>query len=138
MAEMFLSPGSQIQIADADDTSVHEREASDTGCDQQVQRHWKLSLLEVETSESDDNVYDEVQRYQAEPQISVNADALLWWKEHSACFPQLSQVAKKYLSTPATTIPCERLFSVAGEIVNKKRALLLPEMRTNSSLCQTD
>jgi len=34
---------------DADDTSVREREASDTGIDQQVQKQRKLSLLEVET-----------------------------------------------------------------------------------------
>ena len=37
------------------------------------------------------------------------------------------QNGKKYLSVPATSTPSERAFSIAGGIVNKKRACLLPE-----------
>ena len=39
----------------------------------------------------------------------------------------LKTVALRYLSTPATTVPCERLFSLAGNIVTQKRASLLPD-----------
>ena len=36
-------------------------------------------------------------------------------------------MAKKYLAVPATSTPSERAFSVAGCVVNKKCACLLPE-----------
>ena len=36
-------------------------------------------------------------------------------------------VAKKYLAIPATSIPSERFFSLAGFIVRKNRTKLLPE-----------
>ena len=43
----------------------------------------------------------------------------------------MKTVALRYLGTPAhqllTTVPCERLFSLAGNIVTQKRASLLPD-----------
>ena len=36
-------------------------------------------------------------------------------------------MARNYLAVPATLTPSERTFSVAGCVVNKKRACLLPE-----------
>ena len=39
----------------------------------------------------------------------------------------IHKMARKYLDLPATSTPSERVFSIAGSIVNKKRACLLPE-----------
>jgi hypothetical protein len=39
---------------------------------------------------------------------------------------KLKPIALKYLSTPATTVPCERLFSLAGSVISRKRASLKP------------
>ena len=36
-------------------------------------------------------------------------------------------MARKYLAVPATSTPSERAFSIAGCVINKKRACLLPE-----------
>ena len=52
---------------------------------------------------------------------------LLWWKCYEAQFPLLAKLAKKYLCIPATSVPSERAFSAAGNVVNSKRACLLPE-----------
>ncbi|KAL6483231.1 hypothetical protein MHYP_G00081030 [Metynnis hypsauchen] len=65
--------------------------------------------------------------YRAEPTISETTCSLQWWSCHAGAHPQLSALAQKYLSSPATSVPCERLFSLAGNIVQKKRAALTSE-----------
>jgi len=52
---------------------------------------------------------------------------LQWWKENEQIFPNLAAVAKGVLSVPASSVPAERVFSLAGTIVSKKRNRLSPE-----------
>ena len=52
---------------------------------------------------------------------------LHWWKVNSTRYPYLTYIAKKYLAIPATSVPAECAFSVAGHIVNQKRSCLLAE-----------
>ncbi|KAI4801021.1 hypothetical protein KUCAC02_006184 [Chaenocephalus aceratus] len=59
---------------------------------------------------------------------------LQWWSTHEGAHPQLSALARKYLGSPATSVPCERLFSLAGNIVQKKRAALSSE-NVNRLVC---
>jgi len=42
-------------------------------------------------------------------------------------------LAKKYLSVVATSVPCERLFSEAGQVISQKRNRLSPD-RVNQLL----
>lgn len=49
---------------------------------------------------------------------------LTWWSQHEKAFPELSQEAKKLLAIPATSVPSERLFSKAGELISSKRTCL--------------
>ena len=48
-----------------------------------------------------------------------------FWKDKKSTYPLMYQVAKKYLHIPATSVPSERIFSLAGFIVRKKRTKLL-------------
>ena len=66
----------------------------------------------------------EVTRYVDEP--FTQDSPLEWWKRNAFRYPILSQMAKKYLAIPATSVPSERAFSSAGHIVNSKRSCLLP------------
>ena len=52
---------------------------------------------------------------------------LKWRKENSHRLPLLPKLAKKYLCVPVTSVPSARAFSLAGYIMNQRRACLLPE-----------
>ena len=57
---------------------------------------------------------------------------LAWWEKYEAsskCKIKLAlcKLAKQFLTPPPTSTNCERLFSVAGQIMDEKRANLLPE-----------
>ena len=70
----------------------------------------------------------ELLAYGREPLLPADADPLLWWKATGhARYPYVAQVAKKYLTVPGTSVRSERVFSTAGNIVNKKRAALAAE-----------
>lgn len=88
----------------------------------------RLFELPSDTSDSDDEPLVQpssaslaVQRYKAELQADAEQCPLEWWKIHAGSHPVIASLA-----TPATTVPCERLFSVSGNIVSKKRASLTP------------
>lgn len=63
----------------------------------------------------------EVQRYMADPLIPWTEDQLLFWATRKTVYPHLYRLALQFLCTPASTVPCERIFSKAGEIISKKR-----------------
>ena len=49
-------------------------------------------------------------------------DPCQWWaNEGKKRFPLMQQLASKYLAIPATSVPSERVFSAAGEVISKKR-----------------
>lgn len=73
-----------------------------------------------------DKLLIEIEEYEDEQEIDDEEDPLQWWKDNQNKYPLLSLMAKKYLGTPATSVPSERLFSIAGQILTKKRARLSP------------
>ena len=69
---------------------------------------------------------NEVLLYLQEPTPDINTDPLDWWKSNGARYPRLLNVALKYLGVPATSVPSERIFSKAGEIVSRRRSSFHP------------
>ena len=78
------------------------------------------------TVSNEDVILFELTRYNTEKPALLTDNPLTWWKEKLASFPNLSLLARKYLGIVATSVPSERLFSVAGLVVNNKRASLQP------------
>jgi hypothetical protein len=56
--------------------------------------------------------------------MAVATDVLEWCRQHEDQFPVTSRVWRKWLAVPASSAPCERLFSTAGNVYTKKRARL--------------
>ena len=49
---------------------------------------------------------------------------LEFWSKYEMVYPELSKIAKKYLSVQASSAACERIFSIAGHIFSLKRRRL--------------
>lgn len=47
---------------------------------------------------------------------------LLQWWHNEFIFPRLATLARKYLTNPASSVPSERVFSICGNIITKKRS----------------
>ena len=109
-------------------------------CDLELPEEIRSPILEVD----DDDVFDkmwssnqqptqtddnnEVIRYLRSPDEPKSVDPLLWWKDHKSSYAILSQLARKYLSIPSTSVPSERLFSDAGNHISAKRTRLAPDL----------
>jgi hypothetical protein len=82
-------------------------------------------------------------RYDNEPQIkfftNVDADGnafghsnpLDWWRSNSVNYPAVAKAARMILAIPATSAPCERLFSHAGLTISNDRARLTPDVASD-------
>ncbi|XP_008180205.1 zinc finger BED domain-containing protein 4-like [Acyrthosiphon pisum] len=69
----------------------------------------------------------EVQRYLEDGMLKRNMDPLKWWQEHKYNYPYLHILAKQTLCCLGTSVPCERIFSKAGLILNDRRCRLKSE-----------
>lgn len=68
--------------------------------------------------------FSEIEQYEYIPPIGSDQGALEWWKTQEKQLPTLSKIAKKLLCIPATSVPCERVFSDAGNVITTKRTQL--------------
>ena len=69
----------------------------------------------------------EMRKYGEEPLVTRETDPLEWWKNREECFKYASILARKYLGIVATSVPSERLFSKAGQVISDRRASILPQ-----------
>ena len=81
---------------------------------------------EVQTEEEIAEV--ELRRYESEPGETLDCQQpLQWWKVRSVNYKYLSKLVKKILCNAATSVPSERIFSTAGNVVSQKRSCLSPQ-----------
>lgn len=86
-----------------------------------------LLLGETYSDARKDDVESEVDMYLKDPPAPLESSPTCWWKVNERRFPTLATLAKRYLCTPGTSVPSERVFSVAGLTVNRLRTRLTPE-----------
>lgn len=66
----------------------------------------------------------EVQRYMEDNPLERKKDPLTWWLENKFAYPNLFLLAKDKGCVVATSVPCEHLFSKAGQIICERRTRL--------------
>lgn len=72
-----------------------------------------------------DVIAAEVAKYLNASNEPRKSDALKWWANTGKLlYPNMWRVARKYLAIPGSSVPSERLFSSAGQIINDRRASL--------------
>uniref|UniRef100_A0A182W3Q6 BED-type domain-containing protein n=1 Tax=Anopheles minimus TaxID=112268 RepID=A0A182W3Q6_9DIPT len=59
--------------------------------------------------------------------IELSQDPFAWWKANETKFPALFQLVQNMFYIPATSVPCERVFSKAGQRYCEKRSKLSPK-----------
>ncbi|KAL0207912.1 hypothetical protein P9112_010499 [Eukaryota sp. TZLM1-RC] len=67
---------------------------------------------------------DELSTFLSEAPVDLSVNPLQWWNDNKRRFPVLSQIAADFLAIQPTSVPCERLFSLAGDMVSEKRCCL--------------
>jgi hypothetical protein len=64
---------------------------------------------------------DKVAGYLRQPNIQRQLCPLEWWKLYLKAYSCVAAIAMQYLSVPSTSVPSERLFSLAGDLYSDSR-----------------
>lgn len=98
----FVRSQEQDQLQPQQVTAVHEAE---------INLYLKDPILPVLTS----------------AERNVRSNPLEWWRNNSHRFPSIAPHVPKYLTSPATSVYSERVFSEAGNVYEAKRNRLVPD-----------
>jgi hypothetical protein len=77
----------------------------------------------------------EVHRYLEDDLIPQNSDPLQWWRNNKFKYPKLSLVVQERLCALASSVPCESLFSKAGQVLNEAKTKMLLFLNINYKYC---
>jgi hypothetical protein len=76
----------------------------------------------------DDTDNDELARYLREERAPQGTRPLTWWREYHHRFPLLRHLAFEVLAAPSSSCADERIFSMAGDVVNDERPNTMEEL----------
>ncbi|CAK1592156.1 unnamed protein product [Parnassius mnemosyne] len=86
----------------------------------------QLSLCTAHAQESE-GLNEEFKHYLSQAVVHLNYDPILYWQEQkNSIYHQVHSIAVMYMSIVGSSVPCERLFSIAGNIATDERNRLDP------------
>ena len=62
------------------------------------------------------HVNDDLDVYLSMPDVELDTDIQDWWCKNAHMFPSVAKMARQFLSPPATSADCERVFTTAGKM----------------------
>jgi hypothetical protein len=104
----------------ADSDAEDEHVVSGAGTNSNIE-----NTTAIDTSQ--EQLDKEMASYTLLPVADKKYDLLVFWKQHASTYPNLAAISRRVHAIPATSVPCERLFSTAGVIVSDLRSSLLPD-----------
>ena len=131
-SEILESSSDAMDSRRTESTETNEDENDDdAGCSTKRRKlsSWLKSSKQAsptDTVTTEEKIIREVTAYEKLPRADVELDPLNWWHVHASSYPVLAVLAKKYLCIPASSCASERVFSMSGHIVSKKRSCLKP------------
>ena len=78
------------------------------------------------TGELDSYLRSPIVHYEEDGDVEFNL--LKWWHDHKLTYPVLSILARDVLTVPVSSTSSESAFSLAGRILEERRACLTPDM----------
>ncbi|CAF4504217.1 unnamed protein product, partial [Rotaria sp. Silwood2] len=120
--KLTLPRKTQKNVIDVFNESLGEFDDGETQCNENKQT----------------TIVDDIQNYRkcvSEFRLMHKIDAsssTLFWQTFAESFPILSKLAKKFLCTPATSVPSESCFSMSSYLARKERARLTGDNLSSS------
>lgn len=125
-------------VADADPKPQTAKEETPTMTPRKRRDAWEEFLQATDSSErasGSNSVTSNILNISKEVEIYCNTAVvsdrrvkpLEWWKTHWEEYPTLSILARDWLAVPASSVPCESLFSIAGNTITANRNRLSPD-----------
>ena len=129
MTRMIVSDASTL--AEPHDPAEQHQSTTDANSNKAVNSVWEVFEQQVAASTSNRSTgisaFTQLDQYFKAPIIDRKNDPLQWWRDNSHVYPAIANVAKVYLSTVATSVPSERIFSKAGELISAKHNRVKPK-----------
>lgn len=130
----FQTESDMVAILTADREDGRRPEESEPPVKRHHGEHKLMDLLDdvVNPTSQDQDTMPAGEKAKTELSCYIGEDStgknpLEWWRENGSEYPTLSQLVVRYFCIPAASVPSERAFSIAGHVVNEKRACLLNE-----------
>jgi len=79
------------------------------------------------SEDNNERMPTDLKHFLNQPTIPIHENIIKFWDVHKMMYPNIAKIAEPYLSLVATSVPSERLFSKAGNIMNAKRNRLSGE-----------
>ena len=68
----------------------------------------------------------ELRAYKEEPAAPLASNPLTWWRSKELKYPLTVRLAGYCLTVPASSVPSDRVFSRAGQLISARRNRLKP------------
>lgn len=125
----LLAEAERASSTSADADAAGDQVVGEVPVQEAVHRRSSYALLMGENyaTRSTNDVEKEVDSFLKDPPPLLDSSPTAWWKVNEGRFPRLTNLARKYLAIPNTSVPAERVFSAADLIVNRPCTRLTPD-----------
>jgi hypothetical protein len=118
--EAYYAPKGPCSDQSTTSNGPHSESNSDDDLDREIYGNKRRHL---------DTAENELSHYLNTAVIDGKIDMLNWWRlQEQVQYPNLAQMARNYLSIPASSAATERTFSSAGNLISENRSCLSPEI----------